>query len=103
MKELQIRLEQQSLPSFIYINSNYSLLPIIMRRDFKTNNSKNLGTWGCSALKGGIPTINSNRITPTDHQSAVKPAAIVDKNIMNSKIAYELSTRFQKPNKSQMQ
>ena len=31
-------------------------------------------TWGCSALKGGIPTISSNKITPTDHQSAVAPA-----------------------------
>ena len=31
-------------------------------------------TWGCSALKGGIPTITSNKITPTDHQSAVVPA-----------------------------
>jgi len=30
-------------------------------------------TCGCSALKGGIPTISSNKITPTDHQSAVAP------------------------------
>lgn len=30
-------------------------------------------TWGWSALKGGIPTISSKRITPTDHQSAVAP------------------------------
>jgi hypothetical protein len=30
-------------------------------------------TWGCSALKGGIPIISSNKITPTDHQSAVVP------------------------------
>lgn len=30
-------------------------------------------TCGCSALKGGIPTMSSNRITPTDHQSAVAP------------------------------
>lgn len=33
-------------------------------------------TSGCSALKGGIPTINSNNMTPTDHQSAVKPEKI---------------------------
>lgn len=30
-------------------------------------------TCGCSALKGGIPTISSNKITPTDHQSALAP------------------------------
>ncbi|RHN52265.1 hypothetical protein MtrunA17_Chr6g0478611 [Medicago truncatula] len=29
---------------------------------------------GCSALKGGIPTSNSNKMTPTDHQSAVYAA-----------------------------
>lgn len=30
-------------------------------------------TCGCSALKGGMPTRSSNRMTPTDHQSAVIP------------------------------
>lgn len=30
-------------------------------------------TCGCAALKGGIPTRSSKRITPTDHQSAVAP------------------------------
>lgn len=30
-------------------------------------------TCGVDALNGGIPTSNSYRITPTDHQSAVAP------------------------------
>ena len=33
-----------------------------------------LSTRGCSALKGGIPTSSSNRMTPTDHQSQVMDA-----------------------------
>lgn len=30
-------------------------------------------TWEVSALKGGMPTRSSKRMTPTDHQSAVAP------------------------------
>jgi len=33
-------------------------------------------TWGCSALNGGMPTMSSNRMTPTDHQSALQPRSI---------------------------
>jgi hypothetical protein len=33
-------------------------------------------TWGCSALNGGMPTMSSKRMTPTDHQSALQPRRI---------------------------
>lgn len=50
-----------------------------MNEETKSNNlpalhiKRQVLTCGCSALKGGMPTISSNNMTPTDHQSAVAP------------------------------
>lgn len=50
-------------------------------------------TCGCSALKGGMPTISSNKMTPTDHQSAVAPVDKYTKRICQSYPLTNLSTK----------
>lgn len=73
----------------------------ITSKRVKTNRTSIYNNWhflrsvltcGCSALKGGMPTINSNKMMPTDHQSAVVPdeneyiTYIVNKIIKENKL-----------------